>query len=300
MKLMVTGAGGMLGHDVVSVARGVRHQVVALAREDLDVTNPARVERAVLKERPGAIINCAAWTDVDGAEENEAQASQVNGEGAGFVAAAAAQIEAKVLQVSTDYVFDGAKVGAYLESDETGPIQAYGRSKLAGERAVALANQRSFIVRSSWLFGPHGDNFVATMLRLGSKDAPVMVVHDQVGSPTYTGHLAIGLVRLIDSSAYGIHHMAGAGSCSWYEFAQEIFRRAGVDARTMGATSEMLDRRARRPANSVLESGREAPIRLPEWQRGLADYLERMEARERKTAEDKHPAGEHAIDGQGE
>jgi dTDP-4-dehydrorhamnose reductase len=159
---------------------------------------------------------------------------------------------------------------------------------------VALANQRTFLVRSSWLFGPHGDNFVATMLRLGSRDAPVMVVHDQVGSPTYTGHLAIGMVRLIDSSAYGIHHMAGAGSCSWYEFAREIFRRAGVD------TSEMLDRPAKRPANSVLVSGREAPIRLPDWQRGLADYLERMEARERRAAEEKHPADERAIDGQGE
>jgi dTDP-4-dehydrorhamnose reductase len=300
MKLIVTGAGGMLGRDVVSVARGVRHQVVALGREDLDVTNPAQVERAVLRERPGAVINCAAWTDVDGAEEHEAEASQVNGEGAGFVAAAAAQIGAKVLQVSTDYVFDGTKAGPYLESDETAPIQAYGRSKLAGERATALANQRSFIVRSSWLFGPHGDNFVATMLRLGSRDAPVMVVHDQVGCPTYTGHLAIGLVRLIDSSAYGIHHMAAAGSCSWYVFAQEIFRLAGVEARVMGATSDMLDRPAKRPANSVLMSGREAPIRLPEWQRGLADYLERMEARKRRATGEGPPDGAQVIGGQGE
>lgn len=289
MKVLVTGAGGMLGQDVVSVASGLKHEVVALSREDLDVTDPGRVERTIVRERPGAVINCAAWTDVDGAEESEAEASLVNGEGAGFVAAAAARVGAKALYVSTDYVFDGVKKGPYLESDETGPIQAYGRSKLAGERATALTDERSFIVRSSWLFGPRGSNFVETMLRLGSGEAPVVVVHDQVGCPTYTGHLAIGLVRLIDGTAYGVHHMAAAGSCSWYEFAQEIFRQAGVDAKVMSATSDMLDRPAQRPANSVLVSGREAPIRLPEWQRGLADHLERLEARDRGAAEEKHP-----------
>jgi dTDP-4-dehydrorhamnose reductase len=292
MKLLVTGAAGMLGGDVVSVARGLSHEVVALGRDDLDVTDPGQVERTIVRERPGAVINCAAWTDVDGAEEHEAEASRVNGEGAGFVAAAAARVEAKVLYVSTDYVFDGAKQGPYLESDEPGPIQAYGRSKLAGERATALANERSFVVRSSWLFGPRGDNFVATMLRLGSSGGPVVVVHDQVGCPTYTGHLAIGLVRLIDGTAYGVHHMAGSGSCSWYEFAVEIFKLVGLDTKVMAATSDMVERAARRPANSVLLSGREAPIRLPDWQRGLADHLERLEARERQAAEERHPPRE--------
>ena len=280
MKLVVTGAGGMLGSDVVSVARAVKHEVVALSHDDLDVTDPARVERTILRERPGAVINCAAWTDVDGAEANENEASLVNGEAAGYIASAAAKVESKVLYVSTDYVFDGAKKEPYLESDEPEPIQAYGRSKLAGERATALANQRSFIVRSSWLFGPEGHNFVETMLRMGGGTAPVVVVNDQVGCPTYTGHLAIGLVRLVDGTGYGVHHMAGLGSCSWYEFAQEIFRQAGVDTKVMAATSDMLDRPAKRPAKSVLVSGREAPIRLPDWQRGLADYLERIEAME--------------------
>ena len=280
MKLVVTGAGGMLGSDVVSVARGVKHEVVALSHDDLDVTDPARVERTILRERPGAVINCAAWTDVDGAEANENEASLVNGEAAGYIASAAAKVESKVLYVSTDYVFDGSKKEPYLESDEPEPIQAYGRSKLAGERATALANQRSFIVRSSWLFGPEGHNFVETMLRMGGGTAPVVVVNDQVGCPTYTGHLAIGLVRLVDGTGYGVHHMAGLGSCSWYEFAQEIFRQAGVDTKVMAATSDMLDRPAKRPAKSVLVSGREAPIRLPDWQRGLADYLERIEAME--------------------
>ena len=299
MKVLVTGAGGMLGQDVASVARGLKHEVVALTRDDLDITDPRRVERTIARERPGAVINCAAWTDVDGAEQNEEQASRVNGEGAGFVASAAANVEAKTLYVSTDYVFDGSKKGPYLESDETNPIQAYGRSKLAGERATALADSRSFIVRSSWLYGPGGGNFVETMLRLGAGDAPVLVVNDQVGSPTYTGHLAIGLVRLIDSTAYGVHHMAGTGSCSWYEFALEIFKTAGVEAKVMAATSDMLDRAATRPANSVLECGREAPIRLPEWRRGLADYLEREEAREMGAERKKHPEREHPeVDGE--
>jgi dTDP-4-dehydrorhamnose reductase len=298
MKILVTGAAGMLGSDVVRVARGVRHEVVALTRAELDVTDPALVERVITRHRPGAVINCAAWTDVDGAEEHEREASLVNGEGAGYVAGAATKVDAKVLYVSSDYVFDGGKRGPYLESDETAPIQAYGRSKLAGERATALANERSFIVRSSWLFGPGGDNFVETMLRLGAGSAPVVVVSDQTGCPTYTGHLAVGLVRLIDGTAYGVHHMAGSGSCSWYEFAREIFSQAGVDAKVMAATSEMLGRPAPRPPNSVLVSGREAPIRLPEWERGLADYLKRREALRGGAASER--SGAPAIEEGGE
>jgi len=277
VKIVVTGAGGMLGSDVAAVAERMSHEVVALDREELDVTDPGRVERLIVREQPGAVINCAAWTDVDGAEEHEADAELINGEGAGFVADAAAKAGAKVIYVSTDYVFDGSEQGPYTESDETKPINAYGRSKLAGERATAHFNRASFIVRSSWLFGPAGGNFVETMLRLGEGGGPVVVVHDQVGCPTYTGHLAAGLVRLVDSGSYGVHHMSGAGSCSWYEFAMEIFRQAEVVTRVMSSTSEMMKRPARRPANSVLASGREAPIELPDWKRGLADYLKRRE-----------------------
>ena len=277
MKVLVTGAGGMLGGDVVTVADAQGHEVVALDRDDLDITDPKRVERVITRERPGAVINCAAWTDVDGAEASEQDAELVNGEGAGFVADAAKQAGAKVLYVSTDYVFDGSKQGPYTESDEPNPLNAYGRTKLAGERATALITKRSFIVRSSWLFGPGGSNFVETMLRLGEGGGPVVVVHDQVGCPTYTGHLAVGLVRLIETESYGVHHMAGGGSCSWYEFANEIFRQSGVVTRVLASSTDMMERPAKRPANSVLGSGREAPIRLPDWQRGLADYLVRRE-----------------------
>jgi dTDP-4-dehydrorhamnose reductase len=276
MRVVITGADGMLGHDVVRVAEDMRHQVIALAHEDLDVTDPARVERLITRERPGAVINCAAWTNVDGAEESEQQASLVNSQGAGFVADAAAKVYAKVLYPSTDYVFNG-EGGPYGESDDPDPINAYGRTKLAGERATALVNGQSFIVRTSWLFGPHGGNFVETMLRLGEGGGPVVVVHDQVGCPTYTGHLAVGLLRLMESAAYGIHHMAGEGSCSWYDFAMEIFRQAEVVTRVMASTSDMMERPAKRPANSVLISRRSAPIKLPPWQRGLSDYLARRD-----------------------
>jgi dTDP-4-dehydrorhamnose reductase len=267
----------MLGSDVATVADRMSHEVIALDHDDLDVTNPARVERLITREHPGAVINCAGWTSVDAAEESEQEASLVNGQGAGFVADAAAKVGAKVLYVSTDYVFDGSKKGPYTESDQPAPLNAYGRTKLAGERATALVTKRSFIVRSSWLFGPRGDNFVEAMLRLGQGGGPVVVVHDQIGCPTYTGHLAAGLVRLIDSSAFGIHHMAGTGSCSWYDFAMEIFRQSEVVTRVMATTTDMMERPAKRPANSVLASGRETPIRLPEWKRGLADYLARRE-----------------------
>ena len=170
----------MLGHDVVRVAEEMSHQVVALGHEDLDVTDPARVERTITRERPGAVINCAAWTNVDGAEDSEQEASLINAQGAGFVADAAAKAEAKVLYVSTDYVFDGTG-GPYGESDDPVPINAYGRTKLAGERATAVVNRRSFIVRTSWLFGPQGGNFVETMLRLGRSEGMPKTLRFLVG-----------------------------------------------------------------------------------------------------------------------
>jgi dTDP-4-dehydrorhamnose reductase len=277
MRVLVTGAAGMLGSDVVTVADAEGHEVVALDHDGLDVTNPAKVERVITRERPGAVINCAAWVNVDAAEQYERDAELVNGEGAHFVADAAKKVDAKVVYVSTDYVFDGAKSGPYTESDEPAPINAYGRSKLAGERATALATKRSFIVRTSWLFGPSRPNFVETMLRLGTGGGPVVVVHDQIGCPTYTGHLAAGLVRLIDTSAFGIHHMSSRGSCSRYEWAMEVFRQSGVVTRVMATTRDMMGDQAPRPAQSVLTSGREAPITLPEWKRGVADYLARRE-----------------------
>jgi len=279
MRTLVTGAAGMLGHDVVEACAGRGHEVVAPARADLDVTDPRAVEAALERHRPDAVVNCAAWTDVDGAEAAEPVAMRINDAGAAQLAAAAAASGAKVLYVSTDYVFDGSKPRPYLESDLPAAISAYGRSKQAGETSVAVANPRHFIVRSSWLFGTHGRNFVETMLRLGTEQPEVLVVSDQRGCPTYTRHLAEGIALLIEGDEFGIHHLAGAGSCSWFEFAQEIFDEAGLEARVMAATTEMLAREAPRPANSVLASERSEPIVLPHWKQGLGEYMAAREAR---------------------
>jgi dTDP-4-dehydrorhamnose reductase len=273
VKILVTGAAGMLGSDVVRAAEFVNHEVMAVARSDLDVTDRLAVVHMLLQERPDAVVNCGAYTDVDGAEDDLEGAMDVNAEGAANVAAAAAEIGARVLYPSTDYVFDGSKSEPYLESDEPRPQSVYGQSKLAGEHETAEANPRHYIVRSAWLFGTSGRNFVETMLSLARDHGEVLVVRDQVGSPTYTAHLADALVRLLDTEAYGIHHLASQGECSWYEFAQEIFSQAGVDCRVMSCTADEFGRRAPRPAYSVLGTEREEALYLPHWKEGLASYL---------------------------
>jgi dTDP-4-dehydrorhamnose reductase len=278
MKVLVAGAGGMLGRDFVASATNAGHDVVGLDRSRMDVADAESVRRQIDRERPDMVVNCAAWTDVDGAEEAEDRAFAVNGTGAGNVAAAAREVGAAVLYVSTDYVFDGEKGSPYVESDQPAPLSAYARTKLAGEEATAAANKRHFIVRSSGLFGVHGKNFVATMLRLGESMSEVTVVRDQVTAPTYTWHLAFGLTRLIDGIEYGIHHMAAAGACSWYEFAGEIFEQAKLDCRVLSITSEMYGQAAQRPPYSVMQSQREHAIRLPSWHDGLAGYLAQRDA----------------------
>lgn len=273
MRLLVTGAAGMLGTDVVAAA-AAGHDVVALARADLDITDAEAVRLAVADIRPDAVINCAAWTDVDGAETNEAAATLINGDGAGHVAAAAASAGAHVVHVSTDYVFAGDATEPYVEDAPTGPMGAYGRSKLAGEHAVADAAPSSHaIVRTSWVFGPHGSNFVDTMLRLGAERGEVTVVDDQVGCPTYTGHLAAALVAIADARTHGVLHVAGGGSCTWWDLAVATFERAGMAVKVNRGSTADLGRPAPRPAFSVLRSTRsDAPV-LPAWQEGLNAHL---------------------------
>jgi dTDP-4-dehydrorhamnose reductase len=283
MKVLVTGAGGMLGRDVVLAAGNAGHDVIGFGHTELDVTDPAALGAKFELERPDVVINCAAWTDVDGAEESEDAALAVNGAAAGNVAAAAAEVGASVVYVSSDYVFDGSKAAPYVETDQTAPLSAYGRTKLAGEEATAAANKRHFVVRSSWLFGIGGSNFVETMLRLASTQNEVLVVRDQVGSPTYTWHLAYGIVRLIEGVEFGIHHMAAGGACSWYDFAREIFDQAKVECLVLSATTDMLGRPAPRPAYSALDSQREHAIELPSWRDGLSAYLSQRAA-EREAA----------------
>jgi dTDP-4-dehydrorhamnose reductase len=268
MRLLVTGAAGMLGRDVIATAESAGHDVTGLARRDLDITDPAAVRAAVRAARPDAVVNCAAWTDVDRAEEHEADATLINGRGAAHVAAAAPY----VVHMSTDYVFDGRASKPYAEGDPTGPTSAYGRSKLAGEQAVAAAGDHA-IVRSAWLFGLHGRNFVATMLRLAEDRDEVRVVDDQVGCPTFTGHLAPALVEVAERRLTGALHVVGAGSCSWYELAVATFEEARVDCRVVPVTTAEFLRPAQRPALSVLRSTRPDAPALPPWREGLSAYL---------------------------
>jgi dTDP-4-dehydrorhamnose reductase len=263
----------MLGREVTAAAVRGGHEVTSLDRASLDITDPRSIDDAVGGTAPEAVIDCAAWSDVDGAEDDERGAMRVNDEGAGLLAAAAERVGAKFVYPSSDYVFDGRKGTPYVESDLPAPISAYGRSKLAGETSVAAADPRHFVVRSSWLYGHDGKNFVETMLQIGHNQPEVLVVSDQRGCPTSCVDLAEAIVELIGTEEYGIHHIAGGGDCTWYEFAAEIFDQAGYETRVMAATSEMMGRKAQRPAYSVLRSERDDPIVLPHWQDSLRRYL---------------------------
>jgi dTDP-4-dehydrorhamnose reductase len=268
----------MLGLDLAAAGAAAGHDVIAMSRAQLDVVDAAAVRAAVDESRPDVVVNCAAYTNVDGAESEEAVAVAVNGDGAGHVAAAASGAGAWTIHVSTDYVFDGRASLPYVESDAVGPLSAYGRSKLAGERAVASAAPSSHtIVRSSWLFGAGGPCFPATMLRLGATREELSVVDDQIGCPTFTGHLAEALIGLAAEGAARrgsatILHVAGGGQCSWYEFAREIMARGGLSCDVRPGKTADLGRPAPRPAYSVLRSERDAP-ELPHWRDGLASYL---------------------------
>ena len=262
----------MLGQDAVAAARRAGHDATGLTRAELDVTDAAAVRDAIGRAQPAAVINCAAWTDVDGAEAEEAAATAVNGAGAGNVAVAAAAAGALVVHVSTDYVFDGEAREPYLESAAVAPASAYGRSKLAGERAVAQSCPRSAIVRASWLFGAGGRNFVDTMLRLAGERDELTVVDDQIGCPTFTGHLAPALVEIAERGLTGVLHVAGGGECTWYDLAMAAFEERGLRPTVHRGRTEDLGRPAPRPAYSVLRSERGAP-ELPHWREGLKAHL---------------------------
>jgi dTDP-4-dehydrorhamnose reductase len=270
----------MLGLDVLRAGDRAGHEVIGMGRGELDVTDAAAVGEVFERVTPDAAVNCAAWTDVDGAESHREQAHAVNGEAPGNLARAAAEAGVALLHVSTDYVFDGEacldESGAprpYLESDRTGPRSAYGESKLEGERRVLAASRRHAVVRSSWLFGIGGRNFAETMLSLAAEREAVRVVSDQIGCPTWTGHLAPALLGLIERDVAGLVHLAGGGRTSWNGFAAEIFRQAELACRVEEATSVEMARLAPRPAFSALESEREDVLALPPWQDGLGGYL---------------------------
>jgi len=302
--LLVTGAAGMLGRDVLRAASRRGHGVDAVDLDQLDITDGDAVAAVLGRRQPDVVINCAAYTDVDGAEAAEELALEVNGAGAGLLARGCRDVGARLVHVSTDYVFDGQADRPYVESDAVGPRSAYGRTKLAGELEVLGAGGGHAVVRSSWLFGAGGRSFPATMLRLadaaaggdgaGGGRSEVSVVTDQIGCPTFTGHLAAALVELAErlaaegggaGSAGGLHHIAGSGRCSWNEFAVETFAQAGVDCTVLPASTADLGRPAPRPAWSVLGSERPDAVVLPAWEHGLSAYLTEIGRRVRDVGE---------------
>lgn len=271
----MTGAAGMLGHKVAAHAEALGHDVVAADIAQFDLTDQESTRAFVAEVEPAAIINCAAFTNVDAAEENEDFALAINGDGAGNLARAAAAIGTRIVHLSTDYVFDGVNDKPWLESDEPSPLGAYGRTKLAGEQLVAEANPDHAIVRTAWLFGAGGPNFVDTMLHLASERDEVSVVTDQIGCPTWTGHLAPALIELAERRQdTGIFHATGAGYCSWNELTIEIFERAAINCRVLPTTSDAFKRPAPRPAWSVLGTERNPAVTLPSWQDGVQGHLD--------------------------
>jgi dTDP-4-dehydrorhamnose reductase len=258
--ILITGAGGQLGSALAEAFPGAR----ALTRADWDVTHPP-LPTQVASCRMA--LHAAAWTDVDGAEDDPEGAAAVNVGGTKHVA----ELGVPLVYFSTDYVFDGRKGEPYVESDSPNPLGAYARTKLLGE---AAAGDQAWIVRSSWLHGPTGRNFVRTMLRLGSERDEVAVVDDQRGSPTYVGHLAEA-VRAVLDLPFGVYHVAGTGDCTWADFAEAIFEEAGLDCRVRRITTANFGARAPRPAYSVLRSEKGAPG-LPPWREGLRECLRRM------------------------
>jgi len=278
VRLLVTGAAGMLGADVLDAAMRGGHEVAAFAHTDLDITDQDAVRRAFTASRPDAVLNLAAYTNVDGAEGDRQAAFAVNGAAPGHVARAAQECQAWTIHVSSDYVFDGTKRSPYLESDTTRPLSVYGASKLAGEQRVAReAPDSHTVVRSSWLFGLHGPCFPATMLRLAAERDRLAVVDDQVGCPTFTAHLAQALLAIatdpeLRAELTGVVHLAADGECSWFQFAREILRDTGTAVDP--ARTEDLGRPAPRPAYSVMRTERGPHVpRLPDWREGLAAYL---------------------------
>ncbi len=274
MKVLVTGAGGMLAQAMVPALRAAGHTVTPLV--DLDVTRADDVRRAVSDARPHWVFHLAAWTDVDGCEARPEHALLVNGAGAGHVAGAAAEVGAAVLAMSSDYVFAGDDPAPRRENDAVGPVSAYGRSKLAGEEAVRAANPRHAIVRTAWLYGRGGKNFVDTIRARALAGGPLAVVDDQRGAPTGTEDLAGALVGIMEKSVTGTVHATNEGSCTWHEFACEICALAGVKLAVARLSSAELARPARRPAFSVLDTSRLEMVlgrRLPHWRDALARYM---------------------------
>lgn len=281
MKVLVVGAQGMLGQDLVPALQRAGHEAVPAGRSlemgvKLDIAELDQVRVVLDSVQPDTVINVAAYTNVDGAETDEAGAYRANAVGSWNLAIACGEADVPLMYVSTDYVFDGTKGSAYDEYDHTNPQSVYGKSKRAGEVHVERLCRRHFVVRTSWLYGHGGKNFVETILKAGAERPELRVVNDQWGSPTETSDLAAAMVQILESGRYGTYHVTGQGVCTWFDFAREILRLGGLDTPVLPQTTAELNRPAPRPPYSVMRNLNlelaGLPL-LPAWQESLAVYV---------------------------
>ncbi|MCH5252059.1 MAG: dTDP-4-dehydrorhamnose reductase [Lachnospiraceae bacterium] len=279
MKVLVTGIHGQLGHDVMEECKKRGYDAVGVDVEEMDITDEGKIREVFSRVCPEAVVHCAAYTAVDKAEDEEEICRLVNGKGTENIAKVCREQDCKLLYLSTDYVFQGEGERPWEPEDEANPLNIYGQTKYEGEQAIRRYVEKYFIVRISWVFGVNGGNFVKTMLRLGRENGAVKVVDDQIGSPTYTRDLSVLLVDMIESEKYGIYHASNEGFCSWYEFAREIFRLAGLSVEVTPVDTDQFPVKAKRPKNSrmskekIVKSGFN---QLPSWENALERYLKEL------------------------
>ena len=275
MKVLVTGANGQLGYDVVKELQKQNIECIGATRKEFDIVDFEATEKFITDYRPDVVIHCAAYTAVDKAEDEQGLCYLVNASATENIAKICKKIDAKMLYISTDYVFDGTKDGFYEVDDKPNPINVYGKTKLLGEQAVQKILDKYFIVRISWVFGEHGNNFVKTMLRLGKEHKELNVVADQYGSPTYTVDLAPLLIEMIKTDKYGIYHATNEGVCTWAEFAEEIFNLAGMNVKVNHIITDEYPTKAKRPLNSRLSKEKlKGNFReLKDWKNALKEYI---------------------------
>lgn len=276
MRVLVTGVKGQLGHDVMNELASRGYEGVGVDVEEMDITDWEAVEKVMEEAHVDKVVHCAAWTAVDAAEDQVELCRKVNALGTENIARMCQRLDLPMIYLSTDYVFDGEGTRPWEPDDERHPLNVYGQTKYEGELAVEKYLDKYYIVRIAWVFGVNGKNFIKTMLRLGETHDRVTVVNDQVGSPTYTYDLARLLVDMLETDKYGRYHATNEGLCSWYEFAREIFRQAGMDVEVVPVTSEEFKAKAKRPHNSRMNKDKLSEMgfeRLPSWQDALARYL---------------------------
>ena len=276
MKILVTGVKGQLGQDVVNELTKRDIEAVGVDIEEMDITDPVSVDRVIKETAPDAVIHCAAYTAVDAAEENEELCRKVNADGPQNIANVCKELDIKMIQISTDYVFGGEGTHFWKPEDACEPQSVYGRTKYQGELAVRNTLEKYFIVRIAWVFGVNGKNFVKTMLNLAKTHDTIRVVNDQFGSPTYTYDLARLLADMVVTDKYGVYHATNEGICSWYEFACAIFQEAGISVNVVPVTTAEYAAKAKRPANSRMDNNKLTENgfeKLPAWQDALARYV---------------------------